>query len=177
MIYIVITTSNICVKSITMCISHLLSQAIYNASIINLTQLALPSSTFYQLAIVFVTVILCIQGPFTELDWTKTTRLRYFPSLDEFLCSFLYFLLNKYLAVMNACNNNNSCLLQSFQQCINLKSCYIHLINWSYIATCKLCLQMVPSVNRFLTNFMVKPQRVESLKRPLLSMVEQCLPM
>ena len=70
--------------------------------------------------------------PFTGLDyWTEI-----FPFLDKFLCLILerslHFLqaASTYLATIYDCNN---CLLQCFQQYINLQLCYRHLINKSYM--------------------------------------------
>ena len=55
------------------------------------------------------------------LDWT--TGLSYFPFLDKFLNSFLeahtFYDLQVYLATMDDCNNENSCLLQCSHKQIN----------------------------------------------------------
>ena len=51
------------------------------------------------------------------LDWT--TGLSYFPFMDKFLNSFLeayFFMIYKYLATMDECNNDNHCLLQCFHE-------------------------------------------------------------
>ena len=40
---------------------------------------------------------------------------------------------DKQLATMDDCNNDISCLLQCFQQCINLTLCYSDLLNRAYV--------------------------------------------
>ena len=59
------------------------------------------------------------------------------------------FTINKYLATVDDYNNDSSCLLQCFQQYINLK---LYIVSYNYVI-CRLSLQMVPSVSLFLTNF------------------------
>ena len=89
----------------------------------------------------------CSCGCIHSLDWT--TGLSYFPFLDKFLCLFLESRQHFYnQQVAGYHNNHNSCLLQCFQQYINLKLWYSHLIN-SYVDMCKLSLQLVPSFIAF----------------------------
>ena len=86
-----------------------------------------------------------------SIHWTwlldLTTGLSDFPFMDKFLCSFskkptFLNLAGSWLATMNDCNNNNSWLLQCYQQCISLKLCYSHLTNTA-IYVCKLRVQHV----------------------------------
>ena len=86
-----------------------------------------------------------------SIHWTwlldLTTGQSDFPFMDKFLCSFskkptFLNLAGSWLATMIDCNNNNSCLLQCYQQCINLKLYYSHLTNTA-IYVCKLRVQHV----------------------------------
>ena len=83
-----------------------------------------------------------IDGCIHSVDWT--TGLSYFPFLHKFLCLFLESSLHFYnlrtstwLLWMIIIMTIVSCLLQCFQQYINLKLCSSHLINnklYSYLS-------------------------------------------
>ena len=68
--------------------------------------------------------LLLQEGCIQSLDWI--TGLSYFPFFSKFLCfafrkkEAYIFQINKQVTTMDDCNNDNSCLLQCFQQCINL---------------------------------------------------------
>ena len=109
----------------------------------------------------------CIVGLGAFIHWTGLldTGVDYWTELFSFLDKFLlertkstFFTIIENPATTNDCNNN-SCLLHCFQQYINLKLSYSHLINKSYtVCMCKLSLQILPCVSLFLTSCMVGPR-------------------